>query len=699
MIEKISKFQYVFLASLFGLSVVFNVFVYQNLALGLTAGTCYLLFCSFILGSIFIKKNNWQIFFGLTFLLAIIAALGAVSIYFFEFNNFVFALIIFFLPAALIIPYYQIKNEIQYSLFDLLRKYLDNFSQRQELKTNWLIILFYLLSSVSAFYLLWHGRTDLSIQSPWQTVSLKFFGCYFIASALLILYLLRSKRVKLPLILICWHAFLSTGVALIVYKIGYGYDPFIHQATEKIIALTGTINPKPLYYLGQYALVIFLNKLTFIDLTLIDQALVPGLFSLLIPPTIYYVFVHWRQKKYALVSTLAILLVPYYFFIMTAPQNLANLFFIMAILLSILYYNGEISAIPLYLIAAGALAIHPIAGIPLLIAIILINLFKIFYKNYIQSISLYFFAALVFIIILPLAFLITGATLNLTWPDLHRADLIIFGWQDKFDLFLNLAYLLKINQIVLGLTLIVIGLVYLHKHKLIKNNAGYLAAAVIIFIDYLIIRYFLAFPNLRDNDQAEFISRLLNLTFYILLPFFILGFDQIIKKYWERDGYYREFIILSLAGLMTATLYISYPRYDQYEPSKFFSISQADILAVNLIEQRANPDHIVLANQMVGAAAIKEFGFKKYYHGQFYYSMPMGANQKIYDGYLEMIYQGAKNETMQKAMNAAGVSESYFVLDQYWKNSEKIKKQATASADEYYSINNGQVFVFKYTKK
>ena len=100
---------------------------------------------------------------------------------------------------------------------------------------------------------------------------------------------------------------------------------------------------------------------------------------------------------------------------------------------------------------------------------------------------------------------------------------------------------------------------------------------------------------------------------------------------------------------------------------------------------------------MVGAAAIKEFGFKKYYNNQFYYSMPMGNPQTFYDYYLEMIYQGATRQTMEKAMAQAGVSESYFVLNQYWRNAEKIASQAKESADSTHEIDAGKIYIFKYT--
>jgi len=289
-----------------------------------------------------------------------------------------------------------------------------------------------------------------------------------------------------------------------------------------------------------------------------------------------------------------------------------------------------------------------------------------------------------------------GSTINLTLPDFKKADLQFFGWIDKFDLPLNLAYLFNLNKILLAALMIIIGLCFINKNKLLKNNAGYLMAAFVIFIDFLITKYFLSFPELGDDDRNDFITRLLTLTFYILLPFFLIGLYWLIKKIFAQDIYNKIFLVFSLAGVITISFYLSYPRLNQYEPAKFFSLSTSDLKAVNFIEQNANPKHIVLANQMIGAAAIKEFSFKNYYNNQFYYSMPMGTPRTFYEYFLEMIYQGAKRETMEKAMLEAGVDESYFVLNKYWNNSEKIAQAAMDSADKVYEIDNGKIWIIKY---
>jgi len=696
--EKIGKIKYLTITGSLGLVIIFNFLLWQSPAVALIFGLLYLIFYSFIFGSIFISKNGWNIIFGFLLLLSLIATLGAMAIYIYQFNDTIFILSIILIPVILIGPYYYITPKEKFSLKETILKHLDRILDRKESKTNIILVFSYLTLAAIAFTLLFTSQTTKSIQSPWQVVPVNFLFIYFPATVLLLAYLIRAKRTKLPLILLTIHTFLSTAVALIIYRLGYGFDPFIHQATEKIINQTGTITPTPLYYLGQYGIVVFLNKLTWLGIPLIDKLLVPFLTALFLPTTTYFVFRHWLNRNQALILSLLALVIPYSGFIMTAPQNLANLFFIITILLSLLYFRGQISVSIFYLLGIAVTAIHPLAGLPLLITIFLFNLFKSLYDSYRKYLSLFFLASLVFVFIMPLAFIINGSVINLTKPEINWHQLNPLKWVNQFDLPLDLGYLINFNKVALAILVIGVGIFYLRKHKLLKNNAAYLIASLVIFGNYLIVKYFLTFPELLNYDQTYFVNRLSTLAFYVLLPIFLIGLHVIIRGFLTKDVFGKTFIILVLSGLITTAFYFSYPRVNNYEPAKFFSLSESDIKAVNLIEQTAKPEHVVLANQMVGVAAIQEYGFKKYYNNQFYYSMPNGSPKTLYELFLEMTYEGAKKETMLKAMAEAGTDQAYFVLNKYWRDFEKIAQQATESADKVYLVDNGEIYIFEYLK-
>lgn len=70
----------------------------------------------------------------------------------------------------------------------------------------------------------------------------------------------------------------------------------------------------------------------------------------------------------------------------------------------------------------------------------------------------------------------------------------------------------------------------------------------------------------------------------------------------------------------------------------------------------------------------------------------------MYDYYLSMVYEKPSKQTMIKAMDLAGVNESYFVLNRYWWAFSKILDEAKLEANSWQKLDNGEVIVFKYTK-
>ena len=54
---------------------------------------------------------------------------------------------------------------------------------------------------------------------------------------------------------------------------------------------------------------------------------------------------------------------------------------------------------------------------------------------------------------------------------------------------------------------------------------------------------------------------------------------------------------------------------------------------------------------------------------------------------------------MFAAMDLVGVNEGYFVLNKYWWAFTKILDEAKLRADSWQTIDNGEIFVFKYVKQ
>jgi len=109
-------------------------------------------------------------------------------------------------------------------------------------------------------------------------------------------------------------------------------------------------------------------------------------------------------------------------------------------------------------------------------------------------------------------------------------------------------------------------------------------------------------------------------------------------------------IIFFLALFITISTYLTYPRADAFAKSRADATSQADITAVRWIEaDSAGKNYVVLSNQAVAAAALQEFGFKKYYTDQntecqmskvkcqmlFFYPIP--TTSLLYQLYLDIL--------------------------------------------------------------
>ena len=245
---------------------------------------------------------------------------------------------------------------------------------RRVMTRQMLLLVLYFATLAIAVSLLWVVRTGEALRTPWGVVPTPFFGLIF-AAALAATGLLGTLRNTGRFAILALLTGLCFSVATIVYRIGYGFDPFIHQATEQVIADAGSIFPKTWYYLGQYGLVVTLHTLSRIPIPIIDHLLLPVLATLAVPLAAL-TFAERLSPAHARVSgltALALTSVPTTWFIVTAPQGLANL--------ALLALIAAIALVPhpwtrgRWLLALGlvlaALITHPLAGCIALVLVVL----------------------------------------------------------------------------------------------------------------------------------------------------------------------------------------------------------------------------------------------------------------------------------------------------------------------------------------
>ncbi len=625
----------------------------------------------------------------------------------------------------------------------------------------------YILLLVTNFLILFKSVTVTSIISPWQVIPWYFFITFTISTLLLIIIILKTKLPNfIYLSLLTSYFLLPVSVALIIYTIGYGFDPFIHQATEKLIATQGFVDPKPLYYLGQYALVIIIHKLFFIPIVWIDKLLVPLMSAIFLPPALFHAVKSFGIKtKTSLLTVLLTLIFPFSIFIVTTPQNLAFLFLIILILLNLKQnfttYDLRLTTI----IALATLAIHPIAGIPAVLFVLMFffchcetegcgNPVKIatlpfftrlprLFQSLTMTRSIIVFLTFVVAIALPLAFYLNNKTSSII-NSITTSDTSSL-WQlpqlflsNTGNFIFNFSYLYVFNIIWIILIFILTGIILslrgvqnesegrrsnpcLAGRQAVKNATSYLLMPSALLISYFITKT-INFNYLIDYEQSNFADRILIIATIFALPFILITLATLINKILQQNKIVKYSLLIFFTLLITASLYHSYPRWDDYYNSRSYATSKSDIKAVQWIEQNSPDDnYIVLANQQVSVAALSEFGFKKYFQTEdgelFYYPIPTG--EKLYQYYLSIADQRenppqadalpqqnsageqASRRARKTALEAAdlvNVNTTYFVLNDYWWAFDKILAEAKFEADEIKSIDDGKIFIFKYIK-
>ncbi len=577
--------------------------------------------------------------------------------------------------------------------------------------------IIYLILLAAAAWELIQGRSGRPLISPWEVVSGHFFWFYAISSITLIISLMSARLTQgTKLILISGHYFLSLSVAAIVYKVGYGFDPFIHQAAMEIINQAGFISPKTPYYLGEYGLIIIIHKLLGISIYTLSKFLVPLAAACFLPKAIYQLFKFLNpgdEKNNAInfLGTLITITLSLPLFIVSTPQNFSYIFVILAVISGLTRQRKAETLI----FSLAAAAIHPISGIPVLIW----SAWLIF-KNHFQKLKIKFqkiISALILsggAIILPLAlFIISGGKItnlkfNLTVLGTTLQDIFKLAAAGQENWLLNTTYFIFYNYKLLIIALITAGIIIFYQKKQTKlSENGRHAIRGILSINASLILAFIfstqiTFGQIIAYEQDGYSKRILNIIVIFFLPFIALAINWLIIRISSQKENLLKFIWLSLAvAFITISLYTAYPRFDKYFNSRGYSTSIFDLEAVQKIAAETKQPYIVLANQQVSAGALKLLGFNHYFKTSkdeeiYFYPIPTGGT--LYQYFLDMVYKSPNRKTMLNAMDTAGTDEAYLVINKYWNESGKIIAAAKLSADSWSVIGNNEVFIFKYKR-
>ncbi len=707
-----SRTQHIIYQAIILLIIGFNATYLHSKIIGVSIGLIYLATNSKKLKDIFFKENiltnfkdpKKREFF--QNILALIIILAYVSITYTLAYHLALINTVFYIFIIISIPFIV---EILSWKFNTNHYFFEDINPARlfklGLKNTWTGLLI-LIIDILLFYYLSQKMSSGIIRSPWELVNYKFWFLLTLSNILLIIHFLKNKHTGKNIFIIIGHFFLISSLGIILYRLGYGYDSFIHQATIDKIATLGTIKPRLLLYTGQYGLTFFFSQIFNISLSAANKLLLPLLFSFLWPTSLYYGLRYGLKwpVKISYLATLLSLIIGFNFAVMTTPQGLAFLFLAIFIFLLPELNKKNIHISFAYLIALMSLTIHPLVGIPLFLFVILLNLNIKKTKHLIDKIS-YFILIFISSLSLPSFFIIynilKGQDLNeiLTF-NTSFFSLPFFFAKQSYSWPLDLIHNLGMNKSWIFVILTLIGLYYITKYKKLLIFKNHLLFIYLLFINLIITKLFLSFNMQINYEQDIYTERITFMIALISLPFLLSTFYFWFNSLLKNKNNYQEKILLTIIStlLISTSIYFSYPLYTKYKNSKSFNVTATDIKTVQLIEKHASgKPYIVLANQMLGAAAIKEFGFANYYNDNFYYSMPLGLNN-IYQNYLKMIEIKASKEEALKAMNKAQVDKLYFVVNNYWHSAKKARTEALESSLDHILVDQGVNYIFIYER-
>ncbi|MBP9762284.1 hypothetical protein KBD34_01565 [Patescibacteria group bacterium] len=559
--------------------------------------------------------------------------------------------------------------------------------------------LFIIVSAIQA-------ATTRSINSPWPLFPAGLFIAFSTLFASAFLVAIKGRRfvtTSLVALTLCTVAALTS----LVYPLGYGFDGFLHRASEEVILTTGTLTPAPPSYIGQYTLVTWFARVLHIPPGLGDVWLV-ALVTLLLPIATW----HLAQKKraaYAIVSLL--LALPLAIISATTPQNVAYLLGLFALLWLVPQKEeadeeakcaNAIHWFVPWLCLGWSLATHPLAGLPFALAgigLTLNRLHRPLIRRIGKTITLIGSA-----LVVPLAFsvrawaqsgdwswgwlkaipsslgwfmqrLVEPATHLALWPDWAN-------WQSYLATFL-----------LMGAALFA-AIKERERRSVWTLLIGFSLGAV---LSSWLLQISGDFSFLISYERQDYASRLLIVAQLCLVPAAIVGLGLWFEVAERAHPRMRAASLLFGIAWFSANVYNALPRHDAAMIGHGWNVAESDLETVRFIDKQADgKTYTVLANQTVSAAAISSFGFKRYVGDVFYYPIPTGG--PLYEQFLQMMNRPAK-DIAQEAGELGQSDLVYVVVNKYWWQAERIVERLKVLADRTWNVEQGSAYIFLFDLK
>lgn len=542
----------------------------------------------------------------------------------------------------------------------------------------------------------WFVSTTQSVNSPWPLFP---SGLFIAVSMMFAATILAALKGRLLLTSLCVGITLFSVAAItpLVYPLGYGFDGFLHRASEQVILQSGTLTPAPQAYIGQYTLVTWFERVLHVSHESADRWLL-AVFVLLLPFASLH-FLSGRRGKFAIAGIL--LALPLGLLAATTPQSVAYVLGLLALLWSIRDEEDRLATHPLipWIFLLWSLATHPLAGLPFIFVLLGLQAIRMRRAIGIPLGILSWFAV---VLAVPTAFFVRSLLQSQNAAFSLLTPTLLDSWNWLASRFVapttHLAlwpdwanwqgYLSTLLLLSAGLFAAVQDR---SRSRIWLSLIGFSLAAN---LSAWLLQISGDFSFLISYERQDYAGRLLTVAQLFLIPGALVGIAYWFDIAWKSHPRLRAAALLLGIAWFSVSVYNALPRNDAAAISHGWNVGQSDLEAVHFIDKQANGEaYTVLANQTVSAAAISAFGFKRYVGDVFYYPIPTGG--PLYEQFLDMMTE-PKRAIAEKA-GALGKSPLvYVVVNRYWSHADQLVEQLKQISDRTWNVDRGTAYIFLF---
>lgn len=558
------------------------------------------------------------------------------------------------------------------------------------------------LLCVAVFLVARQGATLDAIRTPWSRIPL---AVTFLIALLSICGVL-AKRTRAWACAMAASSGALGAVTALVYPLGFGFDGFLHIASQRVLLESGTLVPRVPYYIGQYTLGTWLARLTGAPLETITPWI---LFGGVVVCAAACARAFAKIADAAWIPLGFFILAPITLWISLTPQSLAFILGVAALFSAFAYTQSctELSdadtslALTSVVFALWAMAVHPLGGLPLATGAGIHLLWTLGVPRWLKH-SGSVIGAVASAVCVPFAFYLLSRTsstaqwhgFSLSIEPLRAALQSLWFEPMRFSGWADWAATSRTLGIAWSAGALIAAWKASKEHASLRYVA--LAGALTLMASTLLTSSFTV-QSVIAYEQTDYVKRIGAAGWLLLMPMLFLGHTHLMRRVRSLASPIAISFICLLIAIACGRIYRAYPYHDASRIEHGWNVSRDDMEAVRWIDANADGEtYTVLANQAVSAAAIEAYGFARYTpENVFYYPIPTGGD--LYEVFLRAASLQATAQDIRDAAHLGASRRVYVVVNNYWWDASSVQTLLETHADEVHETSHGaeRIYVFR----